>query len=130
MLALVGFKLHLQSRAFLLPTRANIHQYQFNNPIVITTHTWFEELCSHAGQKQCDDTGKLGVRFLYTILHHLQEIKHLLDLWEPRPLQLGEEVSQDVVCSSPHYAVMATQTGQGEGQTSVLYKLATIQDRI
>ena len=33
-LALVGFKMHSQARAFLQPTRANIHQYQFNNPIV------------------------------------------------------------------------------------------------
>ena len=34
-LALVGFKMHSQARAFLQPTRANIHQYQFNNPIVL-----------------------------------------------------------------------------------------------
>ena len=33
-LALVGFKMHSQARAFLQPTRANIHQYQFNNPII------------------------------------------------------------------------------------------------
>ena len=33
-LALVGFKMHSQARAFLQPTGANIHQYQFNNPIV------------------------------------------------------------------------------------------------
>ena len=26
--------MHSQGRAFLQPTRANIHQYQFNNPIV------------------------------------------------------------------------------------------------
>ena len=33
-LALVGFKMHSQARAFSQPTRANIHQYQFNNPII------------------------------------------------------------------------------------------------
>ena len=33
-LALVGFKMHSQARAFLQPTPANIHQYQFNNPIL------------------------------------------------------------------------------------------------
>ena len=33
-LALVGFKTHSQARAFSQPTRANIHQYQFNNPII------------------------------------------------------------------------------------------------
>ena len=32
-LALVGFKMHWQARAFSQPTRANIHQYQFKNPI-------------------------------------------------------------------------------------------------
>ena len=26
--------MHSQARAFLQPTRANIHQYQFNNPIL------------------------------------------------------------------------------------------------
>ena len=29
-----GFKMHSQARAFFQPTRANIHQYQFNNPIL------------------------------------------------------------------------------------------------
>ena len=29
-----AFKMHSQARAFLQPTRANIHQYQFNNPII------------------------------------------------------------------------------------------------
>ena len=28
--------MHSQARAFLQPTRANIHQYQFNNPILYT----------------------------------------------------------------------------------------------
>ena len=34
-LALVGFKMHLQACAFLQPTRANIDQYQFNNSFII-----------------------------------------------------------------------------------------------
>ena len=33
-LALVGFKMHWQAHAFLQPTHANIHQSQFNNPII------------------------------------------------------------------------------------------------
>ena len=31
---MVFFKLHSQAREFLQPTRANIHQYQFNNSII------------------------------------------------------------------------------------------------
>ena len=34
-MALVDFKIHSQARAFLQPTRANIHQYQFNNPKIL-----------------------------------------------------------------------------------------------
>ena len=34
-LALVGFKMHSQARAFLQPTRANIHRYQFNSPVIL-----------------------------------------------------------------------------------------------
>ena len=30
-------KMHSKARAFLQPTRANIHQYQFNNPIIHIT---------------------------------------------------------------------------------------------
>ena len=33
----IGFKMHLQARAFLQPTRANIHKNQFNDPIVYST---------------------------------------------------------------------------------------------
>ena len=34
-LALVGFKMHQLARAFLQPTCANIHYYQFNNPLLL-----------------------------------------------------------------------------------------------
>ena len=27
--------MHSQARAFVQPTRANIHQYQFNNPVLL-----------------------------------------------------------------------------------------------
>ena len=33
-LALVGFKMHSQARAFLQSTHAKIHQYQLNNPVI------------------------------------------------------------------------------------------------
>ena len=29
--------MHSQARAFSQPTRANIHQYQFNNPIILSS---------------------------------------------------------------------------------------------
>ena len=40
-LALVGFKMHSQARAFSQPPRANIHQYQFNNPIALISEQMF-----------------------------------------------------------------------------------------
>lgn len=92
--------------------------------------TWFKEFRCYSGQEQSDDARKFDVWLLYTVPHNLHKIKHLLDLWKPRPLELGQEVSQNMVCSPPHYTVMATQTSQGEGQTMVLYKLTTIQHRV
>lgn len=92
--------------------------------------TWFKEFCCYSGQEQSDDARQFDVRLLYTVPHDLHKIKHLFDLLEPSPLELGQEVSQNMVCSPPHHTVMATQTSQGEGQTLVLYKLTTIQHRV
>ena len=37
--------MHSQARAFLQPTRANIHQYQFNNPIVLAVLAQNANVC-------------------------------------------------------------------------------------
>lgn len=92
--------------------------------------TWFKEFCCYSGQEQSDDARQFDVRLLNTVPYNLNKIKHLFDLLEPRPLELGQEVSQNMVGSPPHHTVMATQTSQGEGQTLVLYKLTTIQHRV
>lgn len=92
--------------------------------------TWLKEFCCYSGQEQSDDARQFDVRLLYTVPYNLHKIKHLFDLLEPSPLELGQEVSQNMVGSPPHHTVMATQTSQGEGQTLVLYKLTTIQDGV
>lgn len=89
--------------------------------------TWFKEFCRYSGQEQSDDGREFNVWLLYTVPHNLHKIKHLFNLWEPCPLELGQKVCQHMICSPPHHTIMATQTSQGEGQTLVLYKLTTIQ---
>ena len=53
--------MHSQARAFLQPTRANIHQYQFNNPILLkiigtihvsTTRTFMQDTYTYFQWKQ------------------------------------------------------------------------------
>ena len=44
-MALICFKMHSLARAFLQPTRANIHQYQYNNPIILNSCCCFYFVC-------------------------------------------------------------------------------------
>ena len=39
--------MHSQARAFLQPTRANIHQYQFNKPIILSSLSLFSQKKKH-----------------------------------------------------------------------------------
>ena len=54
--------MHSQARAFLQPTRANIHQYQFNNPIILE-----EPYCYHALtlSARCPGVKKINVQKKY-----------------------------------------------------------------
>ena len=71
-LAVDGFKMHLQDRAFLLPTRANIHQYQsvqwpYNMRIYLLKHaqSWHN---IHSSYHMCNGIHSLNdLRFYSTV---------------------------------------------------------------
>ena len=64
--------MHSQARAFLQPTRANIHQYQFNNPILLTH-------CKHAVANVLEVTeGHIFGDFIFiSFKQHRVQIKYL-----------------------------------------------------